>query len=96
MAYVVALTMVDRPITYYKNQGITEGSARGVAEYLIHAPDKERDYYFHAMMSGGATACNISKVQKAFVEQLAVVASVQEFKIRMKQTLVIDADGRLH
>ena len=40
---------------YYKAQGLRGEACRDVCTYLIHCEDAERQWYWNAMMCGGAT-----------------------------------------
>ena len=83
---------------YYKAQGLRDEACRDVAAYLIHCEDKERQWYWNAMMFGGATPFQIEKIA-AETQRQSQAMGIRHAKIRRmegNEVMAIDATGRLH
>ena len=82
-------------ILYYKANGLKDEQAAAMAKYLVHIGDDERGMWWDKIM-GGATSQIIAKVAEAYQDEVVAVADEQKNKVRRRDTLVIDCDGKLH
>ena len=83
---------------YYKAQGLRGEVCRDVCTYLIHCEDTERQWYWNAMMFGGATPFQIEKIA-AETQRQSQAMGIRHAKIRRtegNEVMAIDAIGRLH
>ena len=83
---------------YYKAQGLRGDACRDVCTYLIHCEDAERQWYWNAMMFGGATPFQIEKIA-AETQRQSQAMGIRHAKIRRtegNEVMAIDAIGRLH
>ena len=86
---------INGPILYYKANGLKDEQATAMAKYLVHIGDDERGMWWDKIM-GGATSQIIAKVAEAYQDEVVAVADEQKNKVRRRDTLVIDCDGKLH